>query len=43
MQINSTLHGNVRIYLTHLFEQGSDDQRYVVERCKSDYEGQIRR
>ena len=42
MQINGTLHGNARTYLTHLFGQGLDDQRYVVERYLSDYEGQIR-
>ncbi len=37
MQINGTLHGNARTYLTHLFGQGLDDQRYVVERYLSDY------
>ena len=41
MQINGTLHGNARTYLTHLFGQGLDDL-YVVQRYKSDYEGRIR-
>ena len=35
MQINGTPHANAQIYLTHLFGQGHDDQRYVVERCQA--------
>ena len=42
MQINGTLQGNARAYLTHLFGQGLDAQRYVAQRYKSDYEGRLR-
>lgn len=41
MQINGTLRVNARTYLTHLFGQGLDDQRYVVEGYQFDCEGQI--
>ena len=32
MQINGTLQGSARTYLTHIFGRGLDDERYVVGR-----------
>ena len=32
MQINGTLQGSARTYLTHIFGRGLDDEPYVVER-----------
>ena len=42
MQINGTLQGNARTYLTHMFGRGLDDERYVVERFTSTADGEIR-
>ena len=42
MQINGTLQGSARTYLTHIFGRGLDDQRYVVERFHSAADGEIR-
>ena len=42
MQINGTLQGNARTYLTHIFGRGLDDERYVVERFLSAADGDIR-
>ena len=40
MQINGTLQGNARTYLTHMFGRGLDDERYVVERFTSTADGE---
>ncbi len=42
MQINGTLQGNARTYLTHVFGRGLDDERYLVERFHSAADGDIR-
>ena len=42
MQINGTLQGSARTYLTHMFGRGLDDERYVVERFLSAADGDIR-
>ena len=42
MQINGTVQGNARTYLTHIFGRGLDDERYVVERFHSAADGDIR-
>ena len=42
MQINGTLQGSARTYLTHMFGRGLDDERYLVERFLSAADGEIR-
>ena len=42
MQVNGTIHGNARTYLTHIFGRGLDDARYVVERFISTFDGEIK-
>ena len=42
MRTSSSIQGSARTFLTHFFGRGLDDARYVVERYKSDYQGQIR-
>ena len=42
MQIDGTLHGNARTYLTHIFGLGLEDDRYVVERFVSTFDGEIK-
>ncbi len=42
MRTSGTVHRSARTFLTHFFGRGLDDERYVVERFQSDYEGQIR-
>ena len=42
MRTSGSVHRSARTFLTHFFGRGLDDARYVVERYKSDFEGQIR-
>ena len=42
MRTSGGIQGSARTFLTHFFGRGLDDARYVVERYKSDYQGQIR-
>ena len=42
MRTSGSVHRSARTFLTHFFGCGLDDRRYVVERYKSDYNGQIR-
>lgn len=42
MQIDGTLHGNARTYSTHIFGLGLEDDRYVVERFVSPFDGEIK-
>ena len=41
MRIDGTIHGNARTYLTHIFGVGLEDDRYLVERFVSTFEGGI--
>ena len=42
MRTSDRMHRTAQTFLTHVFGCGLDDQRYVVERFQSDFEGQIR-
>ena len=42
MRTTGTINRSARTFLTHIFGRGLDDTRYVVERFKSDFQGQIR-
>ena len=42
MRTSGSIQGSARTFLTHFFGRGLEDARYVVERYKSDYQGQIR-
>ncbi len=42
MRTSGTVHRSAQTFLTHVFGRGLDDERYVVERYESDFEGQIR-
>ena len=42
MRTASTVNRHARTFLTHVFGCGLGDERYVVERYQSDFEGQIR-
>ncbi len=42
MRTSGGIQGSARTFLTHFFGRGLDDARSVVERYKSDYQGQIR-
>ena len=42
MRTASTVNRHARTFLTHVFGCGLDDERYIVERYQSDFEGQIR-
>ena len=42
MRTSGGVHRSARTFLTHFFGRGLDDERYVVERYQSDYQGQIR-
>lgn len=42
MRASGTVNRHARTFLTHVFGCGLDDERYVVERFQSDFEGQIR-
>ena len=41
MRTAGTVYPSAQTFLTHVFGRGLDDQRYVVERFRSDFEGQI--
>ena len=42
MRTTGTVNRHAKTFLTHVFGCGLDDERYVVERYQSDFEGQIR-
>ena len=42
MRIDGTIHGNARTYLTHIFGVGLEDDRYLVERFVSTFDGEIK-
>ena len=41
MHMGGMLHRNTETFLTHIFGQGLEDDKYVVERFKSGADGQI--
>ena len=42
MRIDGTIQGNARTYLTHIFGVGLEDDRYLVERFVSTFDGEIK-
>ena len=42
MRTDRMFHSDAQTFLVHLFGRGLDDQRYVVETCRCQADGQIR-